>query len=420
MTGRRASASLALLFTLLIAVMAGHESEHVAQILQKDALAASCPNDCRGLLGFVFDLEWVHFLYNTGIELALVGLILAYRLWRQPLLASAAAVQGYHVVEHAEKLTQWFANGRHSPTPGILGHQFSLVELHFALNTLVFLLVLGGYLSLGLHRRLWELRTPPRLVVAGGLVAAAFVASGWGYQQRPETIRLAAGAHQGPIVLDRPVRLVGEPGAVVRGGIVVTGDDVVVRDLAIEGGEHGIEVRQADAVLIERVTISGARLDGINAVTSSVTIRNCTVRSRGELAQGIEISFSMHERPSLVQGCRVTGGREGIVTHLAVARIRGNDVRGTSLRAITMTEMSMGKIDHNTVLDALGIGIFCGDYSHCAIEDNHVAGTRVDDASGNPTRAGFGIVSHFKAHAKVKRNKTRDGIAAFIGGQLAP
>jgi nitrous oxidase accessory protein NosD len=417
---RRAPASLAVVFTVLLALMAGHESEHVAQILQKNAAGASCPNDCRGLLGFVFDLEWVHFLYNASIELMLVGLILGYRLWREPLLAAAAGIQGYHVVEHSEKLAQWFANGRHSPTPGILGHHFSLVELHFVLNTVVFLLVLGGYLSLRLHRRVWELRTPPRLAVGGALVAVALVAGGWGYGQRPETIRLAAGVHQGPIVLDHPVRLVGEPGAVVRGGIVVTGDDVVVRDLAIEGGEHGIAIREADAVLIERVTISGAHLDGINAVTSSVIIRSCTVRSRGDLAQGIEISFSMHERPSLVQGCRVTGGREGIVTHLAVARIRGNDVRGTSLRAITMTEMSMGKIDHNTVLDALGIGIFCGDYSHCAIEHNRVAGTREDEASGNPTRAGYGIVSHFNAHAKVRRNDTADGIAAFVGGRLAP
>jgi nitrous oxidase accessory protein NosD len=418
MTYRRASVTLALAFTLLLAVMAGHESEHVAQIVQKDAIGASCPNDCRGLLGFVFDLEWVHFLYNTSIELVLVGLILGFRLWREPLLVSAAAIQGYHVVEHSEKLAQWFANGRHSPTPGILGHHFSLVELHFVLNSVVFLLVLGGYLSLGLHRRLWELRTPPRLAVAAGLLAVAMTASAWGFEQRPQTIRLTAGVHQGPIVLDRPVRLVGEPGAVVRGGILVTGDDVVVRDLAVEGGDYGIEVREADSVLLQRIAISGARLDGINAQRSGVMIKNCSVRSSGDLAQGIEISFSLHGRPSLVQGCKITGGREGIVTHLAAVRIRKNEIRDTSLRAITMGEMSMGKIDENRVLGALGIGIFCGDYSHCAIERNHVAGTRPDMASGNPTRAGYGIVAHFYAWAKVRRNANADGIAAFVGADV--
>jgi nitrous oxidase accessory protein NosD len=415
---RRAPASLAILFTLLLVVMAGHETEHVAQILQKDAVGASCPNDCRGVLGFVFDLEWVHFLYNTGIELALVALVLGYRLWRQPLLVAAAAIQGYHVVEHSEKLAQWFQNGRHSPTPGILGQHFSLVELHFVLNTVVFLLVLGGYLALGLHRRLWELRTPRRLALASGLAVAALVGTAWGYEQRPPTIRLAAGVHQGPILLDHPVRLVGEPGAIVRGGIVVTGNDVIVRDLAVEGGDYGIEVREADSVLIQRVTISGARLDGINAQQSGIVVKNCTIRSSGELVQGIEISFSMHSRPSLVQGCTVSGGREGIVTHLATVRIRKNEVSETSLRAITMTEMSMGKIDENRVRDALGIGIFCGDYSHCAIERNSVAGTRPDTASGNPTRAGYGIVAHFNARAKLKRNANEDGIGAFVGADV--
>ena len=418
MSSRRASASLAVLFTLLLAVMAGHESEHVAQILRKDAVGAACPNDCRGLVGFVFDLEWVHFLYNTGIELALVALIVGYRLWREPLLLAAGAIQGYHVVEHSEKLAQWFANGRRSPTPGILGQHLSLVEVHFVLNTVVFLLVLGGYLSLGLHRRLWELRTPRRLALSAGLVAVALVATAWGYEQRPATIQLAAGVHQGPIVLDHPVRLAGEPGAIVRGGIVVTGNDVIVRDLVVEGGDYGIEVRDADSVLIQRVTISGARLDGINAQRSGVVVKNCTVRSQGDLAQGIEISFAMHARPSLVQGCRISGGQEGIVTHMAMVRIRKNEVRDTSLRAITMSEMSMGKIDENRVLGALGIGIFCGDYSHCAIERNRVTGTRPDTASGNPTRAGYGIVAHFNAWAKVKRNANEDGIAAFVGADV--
>jgi hypothetical protein len=415
---RRASTSLAVLFTLLLGVMAGHESEHVAQILQKDALNASCPNDCRGLLGFVFDLEWVHFLYNAGIELILVALIVAYRLWREPLLASAAAIQGYHVVEHSQKLVQWFHNGHRSPTPGILGQHFSLVELHFVLNTVVFLLVLGGYLSLGLHRRLWELRTPRRLAFAGVLVATSLIASAWGYEQRPPTIHLAAGFHDGPIVLRGPVRLVGEPGAVVRGGIVVTGPDVVVRDLAVQGGEYGIAVRQARGALIERVSISGAQLDGINAQGSTVIVRKCAIQSSGPIAQGIEVSFSLG--PSLISSCRISGGREGIVTNAAMVEIRNNVIRDTSLRAITMTEMSMGTIAGNQVADALGIGILCGDYSHCSIERNSVAGTRPDTASGNLTRAGYGIVSDFNALARVSKNENEDGVAAFVGGQFSP
>ena len=104
------------LFTLLLAVMTAHQAEHVAQIWQKDVALASCPNECRGMLGFVFDVEWVHFAYNASILLALVGLYAWLRLW-QPrwrraapaswlVLTGAVAFQGYHVLEHLEKLDQ--------------------------------------------------------------------------------------------------------------------------------------------------------------------------------------------------------------------------------------------------------------------------------------------------------------------------
>ncbi len=158
-------------FAVLVAVMAGHESEHVAQVLQKDALARNCARgDCRGLLGFIFDLEWIHFVYNASILAALVVLLVSYRLWERrwrdvaPLwtlfLLTGIAVQGYHVVEHTAKIVQWTSNGHVAPTPGLLGkplgpphgQNFSLIELHFAFNTVVFVLVLAGFFGLGIHR----------------------------------------------------------------------------------------------------------------------------------------------------------------------------------------------------------------------------------------------------------------------------
>jgi hypothetical protein len=425
----RISARAALLFGLIVAVMAFHEAEHVLQVAQKDVAGASCPNDCRGLLGFAFDVEWVHVAYNHSLLLALALFYVGFGLWRAAwrranpaawwsLTAGIFVVQGYHVVEHSVKLDQWFANGGHSPTPGILGQHLSLVELHFAFNTAVFLLVLAGYIGFGFHRRLWALRTPRRLFLASAATTLAVAATAAGWSQRPPTVRLAAGIHDGPLVLDRAQRLVGERGAVVRGGIVVTEDDVVVRDLAVLGGENGIEVREAEDVLIERVRVLGAKLDGITVRQGSVTIRNCVIRSPS-LGQGIDISFSHAVAPpSLVQGCRVSGGREGIVSHMAHVRIRDNRVSDTTLRGIAVTEMSMGKVDGNVVADALGIGIFCGDYSHCAIESNRVRGTRPDQVSGIPSRAGFGVVSHFGAVATVGDNTLDRGAAAFVGARV--
>lgn len=248
--------------------------------------------------------------------------------------------------------------------------------------------------------------------------AAVLFVGGTAWTIRPPTIHLAAGVHQGPLVLDHPQRLVGEPGTVVRGGIVVTSDDVHVRDLTVFGGEHGIEVRDSESVVLERVRIGGATLDGISARRSSVRITDCRIDSpRTAGAQGIDISFALTVPPSKVERCHVRGGSEGIVSHLATVVIRDNDVSGTSLRGIAVTEMSMGEVDENRVRDAVGVAIFCGDYSHCRITDNAVSGTR-PDPSGNPTRNGFGILSYFGAVATVGGNDTT--VAAFIDGRLEP
>lgn len=430
MTGHaRGLLGIALAFTALVAVMAAHELEHVIQVAQKNAAGAACPNDCRGLLGFAFDLEWVHFAYNASILAALVGIWVAARMWRSEwrvrfgwvLLSSGIAVQGYHVVEHVQKLSQWFANGGHSPTPGFLGQRLSLVELHFALNTLVFCLVVGGYLALGFHRLAWAGRTRPRLAGAVALIAVALVGGGWIWSERPPTIRLAAGVHEGPIVLDSAQRLVGEPGAIVTNGIVITADDVIVRDLEVRGGDYGIELQGATNVLLQDVTITGAAMDGIHARRSALTVRRCTIEMAGEYTQGIDISFAFDLPGSRVTGCSVSGGQEGIVSHMAHVDFSRNRVRDTTMRAIAVTEMSMGKVSRNVVEDALGVGIYCGDYSHCDIARNTILGTRADLGSSDRGQHGHAILSHFHARAEVSGNRLErnaNDLHSFAGGAI--
>ena len=82
---RSATASrwLDLSFLSVVLVMAAHEAEHVAQVIQKDALQNSCPVDCRGLLGFKADVEWVHFTYNHAILIALAAIYVGFGLWRR-------------------------------------------------------------------------------------------------------------------------------------------------------------------------------------------------------------------------------------------------------------------------------------------------------------------------------------------------
>ncbi len=262
----------------------------------------------------------------------------------------------------------------------------------------------------------------------GGVAVAAVPllvlgsATGTAYALQPPTVHLAAGVHQGPMVLDHAQRLVGAPGAVVRGGIVVTADNVVVRGVSVVGGENGIEVDGADGVRLERVTISGAELDGIHVRRSAVDIRDCSVDMADQAyGQGIDISYGADLAMSTVEGCTVQGGQEGIVTHFANAMLRGNRVGGTALRAISMTEMSMGEIEFNEVGAATGVGILCGDYSECKIRHNRVVDIRVDRSTEDPSRHGVAILSHYGAHVLLGRNSVAGspgGVAAYLKAHI--
>lgn len=259
-------------------------------------------------------------------------------------------------------------------------------------------------------------------VAAGAVLTLVAFAGGAAWGTRPPTVHLDAGVHRGPLVLDSAQQLVGERGTVVEGGIVITADDVTVRGVTVVGGENGIAVDGAENVVLEEVTIAEAAEDGVHARQSSVTVRDCLISSlRGELAQGIDISFSSNLAPSVVEGCTIIGGAEGIATYMTHAMVRDNTVRATSQRGISLNEMSMGAIEDNDVQDAMGIAIYCGDYSHCEINGNRVTGTRPDVASQVRSRAGYGIVAHYGSFATLTDNelvRNAAGVAAFINSQI--
>jgi nitrous oxidase accessory protein NosD len=240
---------------------------------------------------------------------------------------------------------------------------------------------------------------------AATVVAALFLAAGGvAYVTRPPTVTLSAGVHEGPLVIEREQILVGKPGAVVRGGIVIRASGVHVKNVTVLGGENGIVVEHARRVVLDRVRILGARMDGIHARFSELHVRDCAISVAGAYAQGIDISYSMFDgMMSSVEGCDVSGGAEGIVTHSSMVMVKGNRVHGTSLRGITMSEMSMGEVEENSVSAANGVGIYCGDHSECEIARNVVAGTR-RDRSGDRARAGVGIVANYYALARLRDN----------------
>jgi hypothetical protein len=243
------------------------------------------------------------------------------------------------------------------------------------------------------------------VVLAAAVAVPLAAALGLWVIRLPPTVHLAAGVHQGPLVLDRRQNLVGDPGAIVLGGIVVRHDDVKISNVRVVGGTNGITVDGFDNVVLDHVTVSGATEDGIHVRAAAVMISHCSIDMLGmKYGQGIDISYGMVQGHSMVDRCTVVGGQDGIVTHASMAMFTRNHVERTTQYAIAMTEMSMGSLEHNTVRDAKGVGIYCGDRSMCEIKRNVVTGTRSDSASGDKTRAGFGLELLYGAEADLSGN----------------
>jgi hypothetical protein len=206
-------------------------------------------------------------------------------------------------------------------------------------------------------------------VLAVGIALAAAGATAWA--QLPPVVHLAAGVHQGPLVITRREVLVGAPGSVVRGGIVVQANGVTIKNVSVVGGENGITVDGYRNTTLDGVSVSGAKLDGIHVRGASIRIRNCSIDMLGnQFGQGIDISYTMGYGMSMVEGCSVVGGMAGIVTHDSMSEIADNAVSRTQMQGISMTEMSMGMITHNEVRGARGVGIYCNDRSMCSVERN--------------------------------------------------
>jgi nitrous oxidase accessory protein NosD len=198
---------------------------------------------------------------------------------------------------------------------------------------------------------------------------------------------------------------------------------VVVRNVSTLGGEYGIEVDGARDVLLDDVRVVGATLDGIHVRRSQVEIRDCTIDTPGGYTQGIDISFSADMGMNVVEGCTVVGGQVGILVDSALASVHGNRVSATSYHGISMTEMSMGMIEKNEVVGAIGAGIACVDQSECMIEDNHVSGTRRDMTTPDLERqGGYGIVSDYKADAELSNNVlvgNAGRVGVFAGAEIS-
>jgi hypothetical protein len=243
--------------------------------------------------------------------------------------------------------------------------------------------------------------------VAAGAVLLAFIgcAATW-YVRLPPVVTLSAGVHSGPLVIRQREILQGKPGAVVRGGIIVAHNDVQIRNLTVLGGTNGITVDGVHGTVLDHVTVQGAKLDGIHVRAAGIVVRNCTVDMLGNgFGQGIDISFNMNMGMSMVEGCTILGGTQGITTHSSMTDIVGNTVSRTGQEAIDVDEMSMGTASRNVIRDARGVALYCNDRSMCMFDHNTVVGTRSNISSGLRMQRGFGVLASFQSEADLWQNR---------------
>ncbi len=125
------------LFYLLVITQGGHVVEHIAQMVQIHILGLR-GLAARGIFG-ALDIEWVHFIWNTWVLLAVFMLVLCFR--RNPWLWLTLVIAGWHELEHVVIMAAYLKTGVVG-TPGLLskggliggGLPLSRADLHFLYN----------------------------------------------------------------------------------------------------------------------------------------------------------------------------------------------------------------------------------------------------------------------------------------------
>ncbi len=419
-----------LLLKLTLLVQTAHYLEHIAQVIQVYSLSFY-PKDAHGLLGFVFDSEWVHFIYNIVLELALIAVYRYYRhhreFWLGPSrlarssLQVVVVLQGYHALEHFAKLYQHyfvpFYSFLQQPTHGLLPlvTGWPIIPFHFWLNSFVWgviaLALWGLYRSgrlpaqVGLSGKApWPLPVSRRIATLAfaALVAGPILARQVYTARVPEDfpsiqaaidsvpsgsrIRVTAGDYAESLVITRPVTLLGPQQGVAR----LVGNpelptihiydthDVKVRGLRIVGGEYGVLVDRSQEVVIRENFIESIKRFGIRVRNASASIvENTVVGGLPPYGKGIHITNTMEWPGSLVQGNLVEdNAQEGILTNMTHVIIRDNIVRNNGLRGIAITEMSMAAVENNIVMENVDAGLYVVDMSMAKVEGNYIRGTR--------------------------------------------
>ncbi len=116
-------------FELVVVLQLAHLAEHVSQMVELHALAWPLPL-ARGIIG-EFDIEPVHFLWNTTILFC--GTLLLLRYHRNRWLLASWLFSIWHEMEHIYIYFWWFLAKGISGHAGILGAGGLVDQAHIAI-----------------------------------------------------------------------------------------------------------------------------------------------------------------------------------------------------------------------------------------------------------------------------------------------
>lgn len=140
---------LAFFFVLLVA-QSVHFTEHIAQMIQIHLLGLS-GMQAHGILG-MFDLEWVHFIFDAiWVPICVYILLFVYRK-SNPWLWVLSVIVTWHAIEHVAIMSFYLRTGIVG-SPGLLAHGGVIAgglplirpDLHFLYNLFEETLILIAY-----------------------------------------------------------------------------------------------------------------------------------------------------------------------------------------------------------------------------------------------------------------------------------
>jgi nitrous oxidase accessory protein len=273
------------------------------------------------------------------------------------------------------------------------------MALHWHIRALALAAAFAGAV---LHARAAEQVVRPGEPLDGALASA----------EPGDVIRLAAGVHRGPVVIDRTFVLEGEPGAVIEGtgeGSVITlsAPDTIIRGLTVRGS--GMTIAEEDSGIFvgkagDRAIIEGNRLEGNlfgiylmgpqDAIARGNEIIGLRDRPAAELGSGISV---WNAPGSQVLDNVIRFGRDGIFANTSRNNVfRGNrisDLRFAVHYMYTNESEVSGNVSRG---NDVGYAIM---FSHrLEVRDNLSEGDR-----------DHGLLLNYANHSTVEGNRVRQG-----------